>query len=166
MAKQREPEFSVVVVNVRGSFKAPANFVYVGRQVGERWPGSPLGNPYHLPKEHTWQQRLEVVRQYEHWFVAQHDHWFATQDYSTPAGAEFRQLCELAMYPGRLALGCWCAPELCHAHVLQYHILAFCGGLHAQHLEQTVWAKQLAGERRLSAPREPVQMGLLPVQFA
>ena len=153
MAKQHEPEFSVVVVNVRGSFKAPENFVYVGRQVGERWPGSPMGNPYHLPKVHTQQQRLEVVRQYEQ--------WFEDQDFGTPAGAEFRRLCELTMYPGRLALGCWCTPELCHAHVLQYHILAFCGGLHAEHLEQTVWGKQLAGERRQSAPREPVQMGLL-----
>lgn len=85
-------EVKELVVNVRQATPE----VYVGRQSG-RWEGSKWGNPFPLHERTT---RHEVVLRYARWLSGQPE-LLAAMD-------------ELV---GK-RLGCWCAPKLCHGHVL------------------------------------------------
>jgi hypothetical protein len=66
--------------------------VYVGRGRGSRW-----GNPFKSPRDGT---REEVIAKYDRWLLGQPE--------LVAALPELR---------GKV-LGCWCAPEPCHADVL------------------------------------------------
>ncbi len=152
--------FSVGVVNVR-TYKPSERqaLIYVGRAC-RQWPGSPLGNPYRLPANHTEQQRLEAVESYARW-LAEH---LATRQGAE--WAEFERIGSAIVYPGfspkaSVVLGCWCAPKLCHAHVLQYELMRWLGEPWCEHIEATVWAKHLAQHAEALVPElgEPVQMG-------
>lgn len=122
------------VVNVHGMKAPPPGLVYVGRRMGDHWPESPLGNPYHLPRNHTPQQRVKAVEDYAKWLSER------LADTASPQAIELDRLRALAE-AGPLALGCWCAPALCHGHVLEYLLLKQLG----QDTAQTTWAKHLAG---------------------
>ncbi|MFJ9349190.1 DUF4326 domain-containing protein [Streptomyces sp. NPDC101237] len=101
------------VINVRGRIHefgprledAPADVVYVGR----RWtlggwdlPRHPLSNPfaYDTPKKRRDGTRAEVMAMYRAYLLERPE-----------------LLEQVALLRGK-ALACWCAPELCHAHVL------------------------------------------------
>jgi hypothetical protein len=85
-------ELKELVVNVRHA----QSDVYVGRQ-SRRWEGSKWGNPFPL---HEGTTRREVVLRYARWLGAQPE----------LMGALAQLQCK--------RLGCWCAPKLCHGHVL------------------------------------------------
>jgi len=87
------------VVNVR-TYKGPC--IYVGRKMPGR-DGHPLGNPFKLTDSIS---REDCIEKYQRW-LAYHDE-------------KDELLADLAAEVKRtgLPLGCWCHPELCHAHVL------------------------------------------------
>jgi hypothetical protein len=64
---------------------------------GWRLPGSPLANPFHIGRDGT---RDEVIARYREYLLARPD-----------------LLALLATMRGQ-TLGCWCAPEACHAQVI------------------------------------------------
>lgn len=64
--------------------------IYIGRP-------SPFGNPFVLGKDGN---RKEVIEKYRAWIQTQPD-----------------LLAQLHELKGK-RLGCWCAPKLCHGHVL------------------------------------------------
>jgi hypothetical protein len=90
------------VVNLKGHRDDPgfADVVYVGRAMhrgGWHLAGSPLANPFRLGRDGS---RAEVVERYRDYLLSRPD--------------------LLALLPelrGR-RLGCWCAPEPCHANVI------------------------------------------------
>jgi hypothetical protein len=134
----KQPDFSINVVNVSNYKRNDRTvFIYVGRAYKD-WPNSALGNPYHLPRVHTPDQRIAAVENYAHWLE---------QRITNGAGCEwaaFESIGRAVIYPGHVAIGCWCAPKLCHAHVLQYELMRFLGAPWNEHLDQTVWAKHIA----------------------
>lgn len=90
------------VVNLAGHRDDPdfADVVYVGRAMyrgGWRLPASPLANPYRVGRDGT---RAEVVARYRDYLLGRSD--------------------LLAVLPELrgLRIGCWCAPEACHADVI------------------------------------------------
>ena len=90
------------VVNLKGHRDDPgfADVVYVGRALrrgGWDLAGSPLANPFRLGRDGT---RAEVVARYREYLLSRPD--------------------LLALLPGLRGkrLGCWCAPEACHADVI------------------------------------------------
>lgn len=97
----------ITIVNVRKKQPAdfPPTFVYVGRRVGS-WRGSPLGNSY-KPAADT-----DAITLFRQWL------WDQMQDPTSPATVELHRLAALAR-AGDLQLGCWCAPEPCHAEVIK-----------------------------------------------
>lgn len=96
-----------IVVNVRKHgpharlvemLKADGRLVYVGRAGRfHDWPRHPLANPHRMPPGAS---REEVVSRYAEWLNTRPD------------------LLALAPALKGKALGCWCAPALCHADVL------------------------------------------------
>jgi hypothetical protein len=75
--------------------------MYVGRKMPGRFPvGSRFGNPFHLPPRWTEQDRVEIAASY-----LQH------------VLAKLNLRNEIPRLRGE-KLWCWCAPDLCHAHVL------------------------------------------------
>lgn len=97
----------ITVVNVRKKNPTdfPPTFVYVGRKVGQ-WAGSPLGNPY-KPTADT-----DAIELFRKWL------WQQMKDPNSPAMKELQRLANIAR-SGDLQLGCWCAPEPCHAEVIK-----------------------------------------------
>jgi hypothetical protein len=93
---------ATTVVNMAGHRNDPdfADVVYVGRAMyrgGWRLAGSPLASPYRVGRDGT---RQEVVARYRDFLLGRPD--------------------LLALLPdlrGR-RIGCWCAPEACHADVI------------------------------------------------
>ncbi|MET8677566.1 DUF4326 domain-containing protein [Streptomyces sp. NPDC004647] len=90
------------VVNLKGHRDDPAyaDVVYVGRAMhrgGWHLDGSPLASPYRPGPDGT---REEVVEKYRAYLLDRPD--------------------LLALLPGLRGsrLGCWCAPEPCHAQVI------------------------------------------------
>jgi hypothetical protein len=90
------------VVNLKGhrDDHGFADVVYVGRPLrrgGWDLTGSPLANPFRLGRDGT---RAEVVARYREYLLSRPD--------------------LLALLPGLRGkrLGCWCAPEPCHAEVI------------------------------------------------
>lgn len=81
------------VVNVKNTIKYD---VYIGRRCG-RFPNSIWANPFKIGKDGT---REEVVQKYGDWIQTQ--------------PTLLKRIPELK---GKV-LGCWCAPEACHGHVL------------------------------------------------
>lgn len=93
---------ATTVVNLKGRLHDPgyADVVYVGRAMhrgGWRLEGSPLANPFRPGRDGT---REEVIERYR-------EHLMGRPDLR-------------ALLPGLRGrrLGCWCAPEPCHAYVL------------------------------------------------
>lgn len=97
----------IQVVNVRNfPFEYPTPYIYVGRAMPGRFAGHPLGNPFKIRKNATDQERIECLEKYRQW-VKTVPNW---QGLVRSLGERAR-LC-------KLPLGCWCAPQLCHAQVL------------------------------------------------
>jgi hypothetical protein len=93
---------ATAVVNLKGNRDDPefADLVYVGRPIhrgGWHLPGSPLANPF-LPGRDG--GRDEVMARYRRYLLDRPD--------------------LLKLLPGLRdrRLGCWCAPEPCHARVI------------------------------------------------
>lgn len=82
------------VVNVK-RVGVGLDFVYVGRQMGDRYRGHILANPYRLRKGSTRTERRSVILQYSDWLNRQ-------LDIEVPA---IRQA--FNALPGK-TLGCWC----------------------------------------------------------
>lgn len=93
----------VRVVNVRG-LKADqrAGVVYCGRRCAG-WAGHPLANPFVIGRDGG---REACIAKYREWVLAR-----PTLD------ADLAALWEQTR-SGKLPLGCWCAPDHCHASVL------------------------------------------------
>lgn len=70
--------------------------VYIGRASG-KWPASKWGNPFPLNDRTT---RREVVLRYAKWLQRQPELLLAIPELKDKT------------------VGCWCAPLLCHGHVL------------------------------------------------
>lgn len=90
------------VVNLKGHGDDPAfeDVIYVGRAMhrgGWHLPASPLANPFRLGSDGS---RAEVVAKYREYLLARPD-----------------LLALLPELQGK-RLGCWCAPEPCHADVI------------------------------------------------
>jgi len=90
------------VVNLKGNRDDPgfADVVYVGRALrrgGWDLAASPLANPFRPGRDGS---RSEVVARYREYLLSRPD--------------------LLALLPGLRGkrLGCWCAPEPCHAEVI------------------------------------------------
>ena len=95
------------VVNVRDyPLEYGQPYIYVGRYMPGRFRGHPLGNPFKVPRKATLAQRQECLEKYRAW-LAEHP----LRD------ALLEQLANKVRQTG-YPLGCWCAPELCHADVL------------------------------------------------
>lgn len=103
LAESGEEASVVQVVNVRGlTGAARAGVVYCGRRCAG-WTGHPLANQFKLGRDGD---RAECVAKYRAWVLAR-----PTLD------ADLAALWEQTRR-GELPLGCWCAPDLCHASVL------------------------------------------------
>lgn len=108
----------IYVINRRrpaGSVPAGATVVYVGRP-------TPLGNKFtHKPTgtlaEVVVSSRYEAVECYYDWL----EYELLERPASRSAGT-FNVLVRLARR-GDLYLECWCAPMLCHAHVLAERLM-------------------------------------------
>ena len=77
--------------------KLPENYIYIGRP--SKW-----GNPFIIGKDGT---REQVVEKYERWIVAQ------------------PQLLKSLNELDGMDLVCYCAPKLCHGHVLKQLVELF-----------------------------------------
>lgn len=93
---------STTVVNLHGRAEDPGygDVVYVGRAVrwgGWKLPTSPLANPYRIGRDGD---GAEVIARYE-------QHLYSRPD-----------LMKLARSLRGRRLGCWCAPDPCHADVI------------------------------------------------
>jgi hypothetical protein len=93
---------TTTVVNLKGHRDDPAvaEVVYVGRAMhrgGWHLDASPFANPFHPGRDGT---RAEMVEKYRAYLLGRPD-----------------LLAQLPALRGR-RLGCWCAPEPCHADVL------------------------------------------------
>lgn len=106
MRAERMPDLPVVrrttVVNLRGRMndQSYADVVYVGRAMhsgGWHLPRSEFANPFHIGAHGT---REQVVVAYRRWLLEQPE-----------------LLARVAELRGQ-RLGCWCAPQACHADVL------------------------------------------------
>lgn len=86
------------VVNVRTA--APGTFVYVGRHMPGKFPGSPWGNPFKLARNASPSDRERCLADYRAWLKEQPE-----------------LLDRLSELKGR-RLGCWCVPAACHGTVL------------------------------------------------
>lgn len=87
--------------------KIPENAIYIGRVSAKNGlPGSKYANPFPAKSEH---EREAVVRKYQGWLVGEIRSGRITQE-------------ELAQLHGK-DLVCYCAPKLCHGHVLRAAIL-------------------------------------------
>jgi hypothetical protein len=71
-------------------------------------PGSVLGNPFRIGRDGT---RDQVIAKYRRWLWEQ-------IKLKNEAYVELRRIAELARR-GDITLICWCAPELCHATVIE-----------------------------------------------
>jgi hypothetical protein len=81
--------------------------IYVGRKM-LGLPGSVLGNPFRIGRNGT---RVQVISKYRRWLWEQ-------IKLKNEAYDELRRIAELARR-GDITLVCWCAPELCHATVIE-----------------------------------------------
>lgn len=82
--------------------------VYVGRP-------SPLGNPFHTPRDGT---REEVIAKFSEWLKAE------VEKPDSPARAELIRIFRLAKHHD-IALQCWCAPKACHGDVIKAFLDVF-----------------------------------------
>jgi hypothetical protein len=82
-----------------------------GIYVGRKMPGLPdslLGNPFRIGRDGT---RAEVIAKYRRWLWEQ-------IKLKKEAYVELRRIAELSRQSD-VTLVCWCAPELCHATVIE-----------------------------------------------
>lgn len=103
----------LLVHNVRHRPAAGFTSVYVGH-------GSVLGNPYRVTRTCS---HGEAAVLYLHWLNRQ----------GAQHGPVRRALLDLARRIGageHLALGCWCSPQVCHAHHIMLAVIRHAGWLH------------------------------------
>jgi len=81
--------------------------IYVGREM-PGIPGSVLGNPFQIGRDGT---REEVVEKYRRWLWEQ-------IKLGNDVYVELKRIADLARC-GDVSLVCWCAPNLCHATVIE-----------------------------------------------
>lgn len=105
-------------------------FFYIGREF-RQYGASPLGNPFKLAKGASDEDRLAVVEAYSTWLDG------VLSDPTTPQSREIERIVASLLAGNRVALGCWCAPKLCHGNVVEYVVLQRAGGLFAE--EPTRW---------------------------
>lgn len=84
-----------VVVNMRGTRDNPKHDVRIDRR--SRW-----GNPHYLENPHDDDERRACIRAYARWLAHADQSWIL-EDIDQLRGQR---------------LGCWCAPRVCHGHVL------------------------------------------------
>ncbi len=77
-----------------------------------RLPGSPLGNPFKVKPHGPYERDESVLTHYRRWL------WEQMKDKSGPVYLELVRLTEINKTQA-LNLSCWCAPELCHGHVVK-----------------------------------------------
>jgi hypothetical protein len=91
----------------REGCKIPANAIYIGRHSAKNGlPGSKYANPFPAKNE---EERPRVVQKYQNWLAQEINQGRITRE-------------ELAELHGK-DLVCYCAPKLCHGHVLRAAIL-------------------------------------------
>ncbi len=101
---------TITVVHVKHH---KGKYEYCGRSNDSfRLPASPLANPYKLRDE---ADRQRVLARYQKWFDSK------AQDGDEAVANELARLINLAR-TGDVALGCFCAPRICHCDVIKEFI--------------------------------------------
>lgn len=98
--------------------KEATDYVYVGRYCSSpkfSLPASKLANPFKIGTDCS---RPDSVRQYKQWLWEQIKEYLKTQSPS-PAVRELLKLIEKKLAGEEFDLVCWCAPEACHADVIE-----------------------------------------------
>ena len=94
----------------KGSLPPPADSIYIGRAIPRaRIAGSPFGNPWSIANRDDDDERLQAVAKFGRWLFG--DPELVSEKGPPPSLEEVRAL---AGEP----LVCWCAPKLCHGHIL------------------------------------------------
>lgn len=102
----------ISVINVRGLTPNKSGVWYVGRSCAG-WNGSPLANPFHIGKDGS---REEVIEKYRQWLRAEYRKDGAVRAY-------LHMLAVKERHNEKIVLGCWCAPQACHAEFIREAIL-------------------------------------------
>jgi Domain of unknown function (DUF4326) len=63
------------VINLKGQSRRPNEVgpseVYIGRSTRNGWRASKWGNPFHVPRNATPEQRVEIIAMYRRWLLGQ-----------------------------------------------------------------------------------------------
>ena len=112
----------------------PADAVYIGSAMPRaRIAGSPFGNPWRCRRDADEGERLAAVAQFGRWVFGDPD--LVAEGGPPPSLEEIRELA------GR-ALVCWCAPKLCHGHLLA----AIADGVVGDLVELKLWLNGVVGD--------------------
>lgn len=101
----------ISIINVKGLTPNKPGVTYVGRSCAG-WKGSVLGNPFHIGKDGS---REEVIEKYRQWLRNQYR-------FGDAVAGELDKLAYLHVIGADLVLGCWCAPQACHAEFIKQAI--------------------------------------------
>jgi len=83
---------------------------YIGRKCGQKWPESPLGNPFRM---HSEDERGLVIAKYRTWL------W---QRLQYPGSEQYKMVHKIAHMASAgidVHLLCWCKPLACHGDVVK-----------------------------------------------
>jgi len=100
----------IKVVNVK--IERPTNLSYVGRY-NSYFGRSVLGNPFKIGQHGS---REEVIEKYKIWLNEQYKN-------NQLVKKAILELVQKVQNGENVILGCWCAPQACHAHVIKQKIV-------------------------------------------
>ena len=101
----------ISIINVKGLTPNKPGVTYVGREFAG-WKGSVLANPYAIGYLGT---REQVIEMYKVWLRNQYR-------YGDAVAGELDKLACRHMNGEDIVLGCWCAPQACHAEFIKQAI--------------------------------------------
>lgn len=102
----------ISIINVKGLTPNKPGVTYVGRSYAG-WEGSVLGNPFHIGRDGS---REEVIEKYRQWLRREYRNGGVVR-------MELNKLAWRHMKNKSIVLGCWCAPQACHAEFIRDAII-------------------------------------------